>query len=227
MWMASPGKGSHASGGGAASAFTFINEDTGTNDAGSVTSVTMSSSVTAGNLVVVWVKWEGTGNPTAVTENGGALTALTKRDQASNDLHSQCFYRLSATGGGTSISLTWTGSPTFCKVIAEEFDYGGTATQVAEGPNGADSNPGSGTVNSGTVTNSGTFRLNIALWGAYNSTGITNRLIGGSAATDAPVAQFGNTWTWYNTVNLSTQSAACDWPIDNKWTFNLVSFAAN
>lgn len=215
--------------GGGASAFTYQKETTGSGTSG-VTSITFGSSIVAGRLLLVWVGWEdgfsGLSLPNTVTENGStALTALTKRDQQSGFHDGQWFYKLSANGGGTVIDLTWTlgAECTFCRVIGLEFSYGGTASFVAEGNNGANSGT-SGT--SGSVTNSGTHRLNICGYTGYNSDSVSGQLIGGSSVTNRPTAQLNTTWTWHNAVNLSTQNSSAT--VSNAgWIMNLASFAAN
>lgn len=214
------------SGGGGASAFTLV-QTKSANSATTVTSVTMDSNITAGNLVVVMVKWETpTGSLTAITENGSAVTLLTPRTQS--DLEAVICYRLVATGGGTSIALTWSGSPTFSRVIVREYDYGGTASFVTSAVGGADTNPGGATIETADATNSGTHRLNVAGAGLYSATLPTSPRIGNTAGSN--FATESDTHMWWTTGNLAggtDDDADCQWVDNNIWAMYLACFAAN
>lgn len=225
-----------AAGGGGASAFTLVNEDSNSNDGAGVTSVTMSTNVTAGNLVVAFMKWETpSGSLTGITENGGAMTLLTPQTQS--DVEGVWAYKLSATGGGTSIALTWSGSPTFTRAIVMEFDYGGTCTFVTSVNGGAESNPSSGTIETADATNSGTHRLNVAGAALYSGVSPANQAIGGVTGFGGTpgtgtngIITVSDTHAWWGIGNLAgaaTDDAQVDYGVNAMWALQMACFAAN
>lgn len=213
----------NTSGGGGASAFVF-SQSASNSDNAAVATVTFGSSIPAGCLIYVFIKWEGTGNPTGVTENGGgSFTAGTEpTPQEGGDLSCQGFWLLSATGGGTVINIAYTGTCTFTRAIAIRWTYGGTATKVASGQASA----ASGNPVSQSVSNSGSFRLNVTGIGNYTGQAYTNLLIGGVAGDAEPDAQVSDTWAWYNTEALSAETANCTLG-SGAWVMDLECFAAN
>lgn len=222
--------------GGGASAFTLVQTNNNSNDGAGVASVTMGSNVTAGNLIAVFVKWETpTANLTGITENGGAMTLLTPQTQS--DVEGVWAYKLSATGGGTSISLSWSGSPTFTRAIVVEFDYGGTATFVTSVNGGAESNPGSGTIETADATNSGTHRLNVAGAALYSGVAPTNQAIGGTTGFGGTpgtgtngIITTSDTHAWWGIGNLAggaNDDAQCEYGTTTMWAMQMACFAAN
>lgn len=223
-----------AGGGGGASAFTFVQAASNRSDT-NFASASFTNNITAGSLILGFFKNEGSGSVNAVTEHGsGGFTKLTKRDQASSDCHGQWAYKLVSAGGQKVVDVTWNATATFSKVVLLEFTYGGTATFVQEGVNG---NDGSTALTTGTVTNSGSFRLNVAGYAGYSNVILSTLQIGGSAATAEETTQGADTqpatareneiWTWFNTVNLSAASGSATLATSQTWVGCLASFAAN
>lgn len=108
-----------------------------------------------------------------------------------------------------------------------EFDYGGTASFVTSASAGSDTNPGSSTVETGDVTNSGSYRLNVAGAGMYSSTLPTSPRIGNTAGS---LITLTDTHTWYTTNNLAggtDDDADCVFGVNNAWTMWVACFAAN
>lgn len=211
-------------GGGGASAFVFSLTASGTS-AGALANFSFGSAIPAGCLIFFYMKWEGTGNPTGVTENGGgAFTMGTEpTPQEGGDLSCISAWLLAATGGGTQINIAYTGTCTFTRAIAMRFTYGGTATHVAAGQNS-----GVGTaVASTAMTNSGSFRLNCAGIGNYTGNAFDTLTIGGVAGDAEPDAQVSDTWAFYNTENLSAETANANYPTNAAWVMSANCFAAN
>lgn len=222
--------------GGGASAFTLVQTNSNSSDGSGVTTVTMGSNVTAGNLIAVFVKWETpTGNLTGITENGGALTLLTPQTQS--DVEGVWGYKLSATGGGTSISLSWSGSPTFTRAIVVEFDYGGTATLSTNVSGGSETNPSSGTIETADATNSGTHRLNVAGAALYSGVSPANQAIGGVTGFGGTpgtgtngIITLSDTHVWWGIGNLAggaNDDAQVDYGVNAMWALQMACFAAN
>lgn len=221
-----------SAGGGGASAFVLVQSKTALNDSGAVTTVTMDSNITAGNLIVVNGKCEDDEVMTAFTENGVAGTIPAAATVNQSDLDLAGGYKLVATGGGTSIGVTFSGTPLFSRVIVREYSYGGTASfVVANSGSGADNPQGSGdgaTIETADVTNSGTHRLNVACAGLYSSTAPTSPRIGGAAGSNFITQS--DTHMWDTTGSLAGgvgDDADCQYSIDGKWTMNIMCFAAN
>lgn len=222
--------------GGGAAAYTLVQVKTGSDDGGGVASVTMDAPITAGNAVFVFGKWEvPTGSLTAFAENGGGGTLLTPRTQA--DVEGVWGYKLNATGGGSTVSFTWSGAPLFSRVIVLEFDYGGTPSFVTSADGGADSNPGGATIETADATNSGTHRLNLAGAALYSSTVPTSPRIGNTAGFGgtpgtgtAGIITISDTHAWWGITNLAggtDDDADCQYGINTMWAMQLACFAAN
>lgn len=217
-----------AAAGGAINAFAKVQTSVAITEAVTLTTSTLTfgSNITAESLLLVWCKWEDTSttiSSVVETTGGGAFTARTMRDQETGTLHGQLWYRLSATGGGTNITINRSIS-SFASSIAMEFSSGGTKSYVAEGLNGADSGT---SMTSGAVSNSGTQRLNLAGYGGYSGDAITARQINSVTGTDEPAAQVSDTWVWWTTGNLSSNTATGTRAASEGWILNLSSFAAD
>lgn len=210
---------------GGASAFTKVQTKEATGGSGTVTSITMTSTLTAGTLLAAAVIWEGSGSITAVTETtgSGAFTSTTAAATGGNG-KIQWWYRLVATGGGTGISLTNTGTVTDQRIEALEFSYGGTATKVDDNRGASD---GTAALSTGNVTNSGTFRLNIAGAGRYEPGTYSSLVIGATGADLEPDTWGTNCGTGFTTGNLSAQAATITWTGAIATAVSVVCFAAN
>ena len=107
--------------------------------------------LTAGSLFVFGFRWEGatgSGNATGSQQGGGALTMLTRVDNAAGDHHAQMGYLLTNNAAET-FNLTFPASSGFLEASGAEFSYTGTPTIDT-------SNTGSG---SGTALASGAITL--------------------------------------------------------------------
>lgn len=214
--------------GGGASAFVFSQTASGS-DAGALASVNFGTAIPAGCLIYCYIKFEGTGSVSGITENGGGTFTLGTEPapQEGGDLNCVAGWLLSATGGGTQIDIAYSGTCTFTRVICSRFTYGGTASKTADGQNsGINNGVGQGVVST-LVTNSGTFRLNIAGIGNYTGNAFDNPLIGGVTATFTPASQESDSWMFYNTEDLLVETASANYATSAPWVMSMNSFAAN
>lgn len=211
--------------GGGASAFTFIQDTSATNNGGSISSLTFSSPLTANSLIWVFEKWEGSGNPTGITESGGGTFTVGTEPtpQEGGDLNCNSFWLLAANGGGTVLNVSNTGTLSFSRSVAVEFSYGGTCTHVVSGHASASS----GNPASQSVTNSGTHRLNLVGVGNYTGNAFDSPTIGGVSATTKPGTQLSDSWTFYNNEELSSETGNINYGTFASWVLSMNCFAAN
>lgn len=122
---------------------------------GSDSTIAITRSVGAGNLVVMFAG-HGSATTTITGSDGAALTTATIND---TDPHGRFLYRVAAGGGSTTYTITFGVAVNFRRMILWEFSYTGTASLDVE------DNTASGTtvtVTSGAVTTTGTDAVVIA-----------------------------------------------------------------
>lgn len=205
-------------------AFTYIAG--GTNDG---VSHTVNYTATVGRLVVVFVKWEGTGGVTSITNNAGTpetLTLLTQTDHNNNDLHTRIGWLVTAQSGATSFTATHTGSPTFERMRVLEFSKAGGTVSVDASvlPTAPTTTGTSFTV--GPISTSADNSLVICTYSEYTSGLPTSPQIGGSAATMFPAdTSHGSSQMWYRILTSTIDGASGTATVPNAaWIGQLVAF---
>jgi hypothetical protein len=187
---------------------------------------------TAGNLVRVFVKYEGPSRTLSVSDGTSSFSTPGQVDNAAsgNDMHTQEFYLLSANGGKTGATVTFTGgNGAFVSIFVEEFAGavgGGTwsldGTPVTTASNGA-------TLNSGNTTTSGTEGAACAGYGEYSIDAINSATINGVNAFSTLRQLSGTTASaiWFTTYSAGFTGASAatrtGGPTD-PWNMSLMTF---
>lgn len=176
--------------------------------------------VGAGNLIVVWAKWEGTTSGSITVSDGtSSLTSGTLVVHANNDLHGQFAYLLSANSGDKTYTVTFPTGATYQRIRIAEYSYSGTISFDAQ-------NTGSGTgltPTSGNITTTGTDEIVLGGYAEYTNTAPSSPLINGVAATF--IADGVNAKMWYGLVNATfTGNASVTINISSAWLANVIAF---
>lgn len=130
-------------------AVSFVQNANVVDDTNDATMTVTVNSTTPGNLLVLFVKWEGATTTVEATEGATGFTSATVNNHDGNmDLSAAFAYKLVASGSDTSIDVTLGASRPFKVAHAWEFSYTGTASldvEIAssEGANGVTSTTGS------------------------------------------------------------------------------------
>jgi hypothetical protein len=150
---------------------TFVQDGYNDNSTGSsVASIAVAlTGVTAGNLIAVWVKHEGTSTSITVSDGTTTLTAATYKANGSANSFGQWHYLLSANSGNKTYTATFGASRSFPTIIVFEYSITGSwAFQAQNTATGTSTSP-----NSGNFTTTGTD--GVAFGGyAENSTNFTS-----------------------------------------------------
>ena len=179
--------------------------------------------VTAGNLIVIWVKWEGaSSNGNATCSDGTSSFAMaTAGHRGTSAPSSQFGYLLSANGGNKTYTVTVPAGGGFIRLRVAEFSYtGGTLSFDVE-------NIGSGSSTapaSGNVTTTGTDELVFGGYGEATVATSSSPLINGLAASTLPT-QGSYTRLWYKTfASTFTGNASITLSAAGSWVCNILSF---
>ena len=184
--------------------------------------LTFGAPVTAGNLVVVLAKWEGTAVISTVSNSGDTYTLGTAKTHSGGEPISQQCYVLASTGGSAVCSLSFaSGTPTYVRMIGYEFSATGTHALDAQ------ATPGSGTgtsLASGTASSSVATGLAIGGYAEYTFAALSNVQIGGTAVT-ATTQVSNSTGAAYLTFTsaISTGAFTATTP-NNRWNGHLMLF---
>lgn len=209
-------------------AATFVNgngADDATNDTTMAVTVT---GVSAGNLVHVIVKYEGTGTTATVSDGTTSLTqdATGVQSHTNGDLNAVNFYLLSSVASGSvTYTVTLGASRPFKTMDAAVFSYSGTASRqtAAYGSLSATDN-GTDPVLSGTISPTGSDLIVVGSYFAYASATSTTHLINAVAA-DATFGGPGGSIGWYRLLGTGFTNGAAS--IDfNSTNDGLVSITA-
>ncbi len=195
-------------------AWTFVQSASAASNAVSLTGVT------AGNLIVFYVKYEGATASGDITASDGT-TGLTAGTHAYNaDLGGQAFYLLSANSGNKTYTATFGVAKTFYSCCIMEWAPGGTASFDSQ-----NTSSGNGTtIATGNITTTGSTILAIGAHGNYNGQTSSAELIAGSAAAQVVRQGSNGSSMWASPGSLSAQGGACT-ITGTDWVGNIISFS--
>lgn len=212
--LVSPGagtKGSSASGGGVGGAsITFLQKNHSTAAGPSTTSTVTLTGVSAGSLIIVGQKSEGTGEGaiTGISDGTSSFTLATETEHANGDLRWCYGYLLSSVASGSvTYTVTRAASATFYWTFVMEFSYsGGSASFDTEnGASGTSTAP-----NSGSITTGAAKTVCLGGYSHYNAVTISSMLIGGAAADGSQPTTPGSSESamWYKILNSAGSGTA-------------------
>lgn len=216
-----------ASGGG--NTYAFVQAVSTLNgDAASLTIASPSITVTAGNLLVIWVKNETAQTLSSVSDGTTTFSLGTEKTHTNNDLHGRFAYLLSGNAGAKTITATFTSSAaTFRRIIVCEFSH--TAAAVFD-----TQNTGSGTstapivIASGSITTNAGAGLALGGYSEYSNDVMNTPRVATNAATGKPNStSSGLPWMWYYiTSGAVTGTADCNMSTggSSDWVVNAIAF---
>lgn len=191
-------------------ALTFVQNGSNSADAStnSVT-VTLGQNVGSGNLVIVWMKWEG-GSATP-TLSGGGGGSWVSRPVVTNTFTWACHgYILAAAGGAATVTMTLDVNQTFKHFHVWEYSYSGTCSFLADGTFASVLNTTDPRV-SNDITINGTDLVCLAGYGEDSGATISSMLINGVAPdasiVNSPAGTFTASWAEKFTTGFTGHSS--------------------
>jgi glucose/arabinose dehydrogenase/PKD repeat protein len=200
--------------------FAFARSGAASSD-GDGTSLTLQlTGVGAGDLIVVYVKYEGSATTATVSDGASTFAADTAVHAANGDLHGQFFYALAAQASGTvTYTATWAASKPYRKLFVYEYSHTGTvATFDVSGRATATT----GTLNSGAVTTTGTDEVAFGSYGEYDASTTSNEQIGGAAADQVRRQAYAAVWS--KAFASPFTGAATATGNSSTWISNIIAF---
>ena len=192
-------------------AFTFIQG----NSAESGTTVTLTG-VTAGNLIVIWIKWEDGAGTATVSDGTDSFTMATAGNSGSGPA-GQFGYLLSSSSGDKTYTITAPGS--FQRFRVAEFSYSGTIVADAENiALGTSSSPASGN-----IATTGTIELALGGYGEYTANALSGMQINGQAYDNVSGGSYTKMWNKSFSSTFTGQASATLTP-SSEWVCSVISF---
>lgn len=216
-------------GGGGGGPFVFV-KSVGTRNSGSGTTLTAQLlTVTAGNVIIAWVKHEEAPTTLTVSDGTSTFTPATKVNHGNNDLSSQFHYLLASVASGTvTYTATFAAAKGFRSFVVFEFDPTATAAFDTE-PTGGGASGSGGTLSSGNMTTTVNDGLVLGAYGNYGSETFTTMAINGVAAAGIQ-GDDGSTTTsqtggavWYRIPTATFTGAATGTGVTGSWILNAIA----
>ena len=205
----------------AGNTWTIVGYDSVANSGGPSCTVPVGA---IGDLLVVWVKWNGTGATlTGVNAeiSGAATLRGTENHHASFDLGGR-FATYVATDTVEQVFPVFTGTATFIDIAVWRLRVTGTVTYET---------PVNGTGTS-TATSSGPFTtatqnaIVLVGLGIYAAPTISSILVGGNTPTATHVLDVGRTWEYLHTTQLLNAAATADMDGSHPWIVTALALSA-
>ena len=199
----------------ASAAGTFVQSNT----SDTVTTVNLTG-VGAGNLIVLWVKWEGTTSGGATVSDGTSSLTMGTLSDPGNTAVGQFAYLLSANGGNRTYTVTFPSGYSYPRLRIAEFSYSGTVSLDAQ-------NIGSGNSTacaSGNIATTGTDEIVLGGYAEYSSNVLSSPLINGAASTFISGGTYGKMWYSILTATFSSGNASATLNGNSNWVCNIIAF---
>ena len=181
--------------------------------------------VTAGSLIALYVKWEGTGSISAVSDGTSAFSAGTQVSHGNGDLHGQWWYLLSSVASGDlTYTTTNSGTVTFKRLRIWEFSYADTASLDAQAAaSGTSAAPSSGTMTYSGAANT----VVLGGYGEYSGETISSMLTNGDAA-DLTTGETTVAVSWEKVYTSAPSNGAASATLGSSrvWIVNGIAFKA-
>jgi len=164
--------------------------------------------VTAGSLIVLWAKWEGSAANSNISVSDGTSSFVigSLGSLGTSVPNGQFAYLLSSSSGNKTYTVTFPSGADYLRLRVAEFSYTGTAAIDAQNVNGATSSA----VTSGNITTS---YANAVVLGAYSEYSIeapSGQQISGVAAAGVIGAAGTYTQMWYRLPTATFTGAATE-----------------
>ncbi len=184
-------------------AITFVQKNANGIDNTNQTSVSVTiSSTGAGNLLAVFVGWEGAtaGSTVSVSDGTTSFTGGAQTDGCSGDCHIKWFYLTSANAGKTSITATWTTGRDYPEIHVYEYSYNGKiALDVEKGATGSAT-----AVSSGNFSTTGDTEVVFGSYKIYTTVTLTNPRVNAVAPDQSLIRSSNPLWadsSWSRVVS--------------------------
>ena len=185
-------------------------------------------SVSVGDLLVVWLKHEGTTTTASIADTAGNTWQQgTWRHHANGDLHGIFFWTQATNAHAANVvTVTLAAARASKRLVMTQFrpTAGKVATKAAEYTNeGTSGSPGSG---AGTITWTTTEGVALASYSPYNPTTPTSATINGAAATlwpNDPYAPY--VQVWYQIVSAGFTGGSASVGVNDVWVSTLIAFS--
>ena len=188
--------------------------------------ISLNLSTTAGDLVAVWVKHEGTPTTITVSDGTSSFTAATKRTHSNNDDNGQWFYLLSTVSTGSkTYTATFGANKTFRSIHVWAFIPTATVAFDTEALSAADASGTAAT--SAAFSTTGTDEVVLGGYTNYGGGEPSSRAIN-SVAADG-FLQGGNDLasTWYRILTATFSNGAATATIaDSDYILNAIALKA-
>lgn len=180
----------------------------------------------SGDILVVWVKWNGSGSVlTGISAgiSGAGTLRGTQVSHGSLDLYGRWGTIITTAASGESVSFTFSGSPGFIDAAVWRLRVSGTVTytNIANGT-GTSTSPSSGALTT-TATQNGIVLAGLGIYGAPT---ISAMQVGGNGATTSSGLDVGSVWDYTHTTQLTTPAATATMSASFGWTCSAFSLTA-
>jgi Bacterial Ig domain/GDSL-like Lipase/Acylhydrolase family len=203
-----------------AASFAFSRNNAASSDANGTSLGVQLTGVSAGDLIAVYVKYEGAATTVTIGDGVDLFTADPVVNASNADLHGQFFYALVSKASGTvTCTATWAASKPYRKIFVYEYSHSGTVA-VFDVSNRATAT--SGTLNSGAVTTTGADEVVFGSYGEYSGNNTSNEQIAGVAADQVRRQAFAAVWS--KTFTSPVTGAATATGNSSTWISNLIAF---
>lgn len=204
-------------------ALAFVQSNTAWDAASSATLTVALTGVGAGNLIVLWTKFEEAATTVSVSDATSTLTNGTMVNHANGDLHGSWAYLLVGNSGNRTYTCTWGAARTHRRLHVWEFSYTGTASLDVQ----ATGSGASATPTSGTVTTTGTDAVALGGYGEYSANTPSLPLINGVAAAgsqlDSPAGALTSSWYTILTATFVGGAASLTLSGSGDWICNVLA----
>lgn len=212
-------------------AFQFITSVGNSNgDSGTTLDMGASLNLAAGDVLVIWVKWEGAATTVSVAKSTGSpantftFDAGDMTNHSNNDLHGILGYLLAASADASAtMRVTWALTRPHRRGIIMQFRPDSLETVTKDA-----SNIGSGTSaapQSGVITTTGTDEIAVGGYGEYSASTTSSELINGAAATEPTASPQNISSAWYSILTATfTGGRASATIVGNEdWICNVIA----
>lgn len=179
--------------------FALVNNNFNYEDVDDTSFTIQLTSVVAGNLIVLWCKWEEGDTTLSISDGTSSLDTTTHINNGST-VHGCWAYILSTVANGTvTYTFTFGANSHFKRAHVAQFSYSGTIEY--DGSTGAS---GTGTaVDSGTIATTGSEEICLGGYGESNNTTRASHAIDGTAADGVFSGGGSLTDAWYRRLTAT------------------------
>ena len=204
-------------------ALAFVQKNSSANDNSATSLAVTLNNVGAGNLIVIWAKFEGAATTISVSDGTTAFQNGTMANHANADLHASFAYLLIGNSGNKTFTCTFGAARPYVRLHVWEFSYSGTASlDVQNTGTGTSANP-----LSGNVTTTGTDEVAVGGYGEYGGNPVSAPEINAVAANGSTINEPAGSFaaSWYRLLTATFTTGHANVTMSNfDWICNIISF---